>query len=38
LDTEENIERAAEKIMEDTRISKPEALKMLFGIVCSRRF
>jgi hypothetical protein len=37
LDTEEDIERAAEKIMEDTRVSKLEALNMLLGRYQSQR-
>jgi hypothetical protein len=37
LDTEEDIERAAEKIKEDTRVSKLEALNMLLGRYQSQR-
>jgi hypothetical protein len=37
LDTEEDIERAAEKIMEDTRVSKLEALNMLLARYQSQR-
>jgi hypothetical protein len=37
LDSEEDIGRAAEKIMEDTRVSKLEALNMLLGRYQSQR-
>ena len=37
MDTEEDIERAAEKIMKDTRVSKLEALNMLLGRYQSQR-
>jgi hypothetical protein len=37
LDTEENIENAAEKIMKDTEVSKLDALNMLLGRYQSQR-
>lgn len=37
MDNEEDINTAAEKIMEDTRVSKLEALSMLLGRYESQR-
>jgi hypothetical protein len=38
LDTEEDIENAAEKIMKDTEISKLDALNMLLGRYQNQRY